>query len=189
MSMQITSNSITTTSGKLLLEEDGKQIELRNGQVIITNKFVSVGTYVFKRGTVIPLAYFANKSSSSGTISYAPATSSPQFPTEYTSALATILTDPSISRSYSVSACKSQLTSGSAKETTEFSFYSENKSFSASVYDKNNPAPMLICDHVQVPYSSSTLSATVTGSGESEVVTLTTNAPNSYMYITLMVTL
>lgn len=65
--MYITGSSVSDDSGVLTLSEGSKSVSIRNNKIIVTDNFVTCGTYVFKRGVDIPLAYFTIRRSTSGT--------------------------------------------------------------------------------------------------------------------------
>lgn len=188
MSFLIKNNSITTSSGKLILEEAGHQIELRNGQIIITDKFISAGTYVFPKNTPIPICYVAlqpgyvNYDVSQGTSESN--TGDSALNTDYTLLLTSVLGDSSIGKTFTVSACQSNV-SGNVLNT-EVAYFQENKAFNSSAYSSSNPAPTVLCNNETVPYTSNS-NFTVTQSGN--ILTFTNNISSRCVYASLMVTL
>lgn len=196
MSVMITNNAITTSSGKLVFEESDHQIELRTGKIIVTNKFISTDTYVFPRGAVIPIGYILVKKTSgtSTSVTYNLSTGAlAQSDSNGTSQLVktpyadlginSILGDSSITKTYTLGACQSNVT-GSA-ETTEVNYYVANKGFNASAYSLSARAPTLICNNQAIPYTSNA-NLKVTLSGNTLTITSTIA---SYVYICLLVTL
>lgn len=188
MSFDIKNNSITTSSGKITLEEGNKSIELRNGQIIITNKFVSAGTYVFPRNTPIPVCYIPL--SSKGLVKYDISLGTTETNTtnstvnaEYTELLVKILGDSQIEKTFTVSACQSNVT-GSVL-TTEIAYFQENKAFNMSAYNASNTAPTILCNNETVPYTLNS-NFTVTQSGN--ILTFTNNLSNC-VYASLIVNL
>lgn len=188
MSFLITNNSITTSSEKITLEEAEHQIELRNEKIIITDKFISVDTFVFPKKTPIPFYYipmeqgYAQYDVSTGT-TVKNITSNP-INADYTQLLVKVLGDSSIEKTFTVSACQSKV-SGDALNT-EMTYFYENKSFNSSAYNASNPAPVVLFNNEVVPYTSNS-DVTITQSGNT--LTFTSNISNSIVYISLMVTL
>lgn len=196
MSFDIKNNSITTSSGKITLEEGDKSIELRNGQIIITNKFISAGTYVFPKNTPIPVCYFALLSISGFTFTYDVSTSllennssggtAELIKTDYTDLLKSILSDSSIAKTYSVSACQSNIGNGATESETECTYFKNNKGFNKSAYSASISAPSILCNNEAIPYTSDS-GFEVTQEGN--VLTISDFIMKKYVYASLMVTL
>ena len=196
MTVIINSATIDTSSGKLTFEEDGHQIELRSGKIIVTDKFVSVDTYVFPKNTPIPVCYFAMLSISGFEFTYDVSTGSLEnndsggtselIKADYTDLLKSILSDSSITKTYSVSACQSNIGNGATESETECTYFKNNKGFDKSAYSASISAPSILCNNEAIPYTSDS-GFEVTQNGN--VLTISDFIVKKYVYASLMVTL
>ena len=196
--LTITSNKINTSSGKLILEEGDHQIELRSSKTIVTDKFISVGTYVFPRGNVIPLAYFTVKKTggtstvftydvSTGTLTKKDSNGTGELiKVPYAnSGITSILNDSSIEKSYFLSACQSQVASNSSVEANELAYYKSNQAFNKNYYSLSIAAPSVLFSSESIPLTGR---ADLTATQSGNVITFTSTVP-AYLYIVLAVTL
>lgn len=196
MSFTINTNTLTTSSGVLTLEEASKSIVLKSNQRILTDKFATGGTYVFTRGINIPIAYFAARktsgsnstfvfNTSTGTVgSIASGSAEVRLP-EYFEELASLISDQSVTPTYYISGCVSSLSPTASVGTTEKTYFLNNKKFNQSAYSLTNKAPTVRCNDEQVP---NTNNGYINGTMNGTNVQIGVSGTN-YSFITLSVRL
>ena len=158
MSIEVSSNQITSDSGKIFFKEGDKSIEVRENQVFITDKFISCGSYIFTKGLALPLARICidaretpnstvifdfatltmmdgegNPSTFSQVVSYVPKDN-----------ISAVLLDSSINRAYQISVARSGIGNTNAElAQNEITHFVESGGFDVSYYNKDNSAPQV----------------------------------------------
>lgn len=162
MTITINSTTLSASSGVLTLEESNKNIKLKSNQLIFTDNYITSGTYVFQKGTKIPVAYFAARRTSgnnstfifnvsAGTVGSVTNGTAEVELTPYFTQLAAVLADSSVTPSYTMSACVSSVSATGSVGTTEKTYYLNNKSFNRSAYSSSNPAPVVRANDESIP--------------------------------------
>ena len=192
MSIDVNETSVTSSSNKITLSDGSKTIILKKGQIIETSTYVACGTYVFKKGVDIPLVYFTQRRTTSGTngsyvyntttdaVSSASGVTYTKSTPGYISALKAVLAHVS-TVTYKISQCVSNVGYSSTVGTTEASRFNSNHDFVSSNYSLSNPAPTARGNLETIPNTNNYNSVTVTG--KNITVTCKTNN-NSFVSIT-----
>lgn len=194
MSITVTDNKITSDSGKVIFKENDKTIEVRSNQVFITDKFISVGQYVFTKGTYLPLVSLiidARENQNSTVIldfQSMMITESDGAPCDFAQAiaylpkeaLAEVLLDNSITKNYQISVARG----GGSQTNTELAqkeidYFVESKGFNSSYYDKDNAAPSILLNNQDLPYTNEKITGNPTDTG----ITFTVNKNISYITV------
>lgn len=195
MTLNVASSAITASTGTLTLEEGSKNIKVKSGQVIVTDNYVTSGTYVFKKGQRVPMAYFATRrtagstgtfifNTSAGTVgSLSNSSAEVVLPTYFTQ-LAKAISSSGLTPTYYISACVSSLSPTATVGTTEKTYYTTNKGFNKSAYSSSNRAPVLRVNAEKVPNSNSYVKGTMSSANIQFTV-----SQSNYSFISLVVQL
>lgn len=197
MTIEITDSLITSDTGVIALADDSAQIMLRNNKIIETSNYIISGTYLFKRGVQIPIAWFACRNNSSGnatitfnipnvTVSTVGQNAiSYQLP-EYASAYSNIIKLGLVSPSYALSSVRSSVSATSSVGIAELTQWNSTHDFTSSRYSLTNKAPTISANNI-VNGASNTYSY-FNISGSNVIITVTASTSNT-VYVSLKVTI
>ena len=194
MSVIVNNLGIQSTSGVLNLFDETKVIKLHTGQIIETDSYISCGTYVFMKGKDIPLVYFTQRRSTSGTngsfvydtttdtVSNATGVTYTKSTPSYIAELCKVLSYIS-SPTYKVSQSVSNIAYSSSVATTEATRFNTNHDFVKTNYSLANKAPTIRGNLETIPNSSNAYNA-ITVNAKKLTLTCKTNN-NSFISISV----
>lgn len=172
MTVNATKTSLSTSSNTLTLEEGTYNIQLKSGQSINTNKFVTGGTYVFKKGTRIPFCYLVARRTSgssctftvdltNGNVANIVNGTAESYKPGYFSQLTSAITSYNLTPTYYIGAAESSLSPTSSSATTEKNYFASIKAFDKSAYSNSYRAPVIRVSNDQIPNSNIYVRATL----------------------------
>lgn len=196
MTVSITGSALSTSSKTLTFEEGSASIVAKTGQKFLTDKFVTCSTYVFKRGTKIPVAYLIMRrtsgsnstcvfNTSTGAVSSITNGTAEVVLPDYFARISSAMRDSDVTPTYYMSACVSQLGATSSAGTTEKSYFSTNFAFNKSAYSTSNKPPIVRTSDEKIPNTSN---GYANGSMSGANIQFGVSSGN-YTYISLMVSL
>lgn len=190
MSISLTKTGISSSSGVLNLSDGSKVIKLKNSKIIETDNYITCGSYVFKKGIDIPLAYFTQNTSSTGSYKFNIVSGevkdknninvTASFP-EYIENLKKVLNGKE--GIFKISSVESQLNPTSSIGSTESNRFNTNHDFLVSNYSNSNRAPILRGNMEKIPNTNTFNNATISNK---EITINCSTAKNSFVTLTVI---